>query len=318
MCQTSSSCLVPAGLWNNQRPHRCLESQHPGPRPVCVFGFPPPESGAAPAAAPGTRGVGRHRQHDACPSPLSSLEPQTGTRMTGQSATSRRHLAWLGPRRPSVSLPNSWLSPRSRPSSNHSPRGPCLGPTACVASESGRLRCREAAYLGMRARDHHRSGGYEAGAKLRSPGHPLSSLLDRRSVTEFLSISLSISSFCRRSAAYFVCCLPGRGGRGGKGQLPKSGSQPGLHPAPPCHTKRAPSSACSPVPGTILGAAASQESRACAQTSRRSKYAIVTWKSSHVRGAWGGGTSQGAPCQCNGFLISSDVAKTPFCERRDS
>lgn len=238
-------------------------------------------------------------------------KPQTGSRMTGQSAASRRHLACA--RSPtSLGLAYSWLSPVLQPAR------PCLGPTACVASESGRLRLREAVHIGMRARDHHRSGSYEAGAKLRSPGHPLSSLLDRRSVTEFLSISLSISSFCRRSAAYFVCCLPGRGGRGGKGQLPKSGSQPGLHPAPPCHTKRAPSSACSPVPGTILGAGASQESRACAQTSRRSRYAIVTWKSSHVRGAWGGGTSQGAPCQCNGFLIPSDVAKTPFCERRDS
>lgn len=143
-----------------------------------------------------------------------------------------------GPRRPSVSLPNSWLSARSS-------RGPCLGPTACVASESGRLRPWEAVQLGRRARDHHQIWTTRQGQSFDLQGHLsvwLSSLLgptewhwNSLSRLEFLSFFLP---------AYSVCCLPGRGGRGGNGQLPKSGSQPGLRPAPPCHTKRAPFSAC--------------------------------------------------------------------------
>lgn len=161
-----------------------------------------------------------------------------------------------------------------------------------------------------------RSGRYEAGGSFALQG--IRSLLDCRSGTEFLSISLSISSFCRLSLAYFVCCLPGRGGRGGNGQLPKSGSQPGLHPAPPCHTKRAPSSACKsfgspPASSRVQVLLKSREP--CAQTSLRSKYAILTCKSSHAGRGEAGRVKE---LLANGFSIPSDVAKTPFCERRDS
>lgn len=165
-----------------------------------------------------------------------------------------------------------------------------------------------------------RSGRYEAGGSFALQG--IRSLLDWRSGTEFLPISLSISlpisSFYRLSLAYFVCCLPGRGGRGGNGQLPKSGSQLGLHPAPPCHTKRAPSSACKsfgspPAPSRAQVLLKSREP--CAQTSRCSQYAILTCKSSHAGRGEAGRVKE---LLVNGFSIPSDVAKTPFCERRDS
>jgi hypothetical protein len=109
-------------------------------------------------------------------------------------------------------------------------------------------RRREAVHLG---RDHHQrlTRLYEAGAKARSPGasvrlFQLDAGVERRRLK--LSEPRFYSSLFRGSLFRALYALPDRGDGGGGGnghmQLPKSGSRPGLHPAPPCRTKRVPSS----------------------------------------------------------------------------